>query len=161
MQDAIKAGDHIRAIIRGTGINQDGRTAGISLPSSEAQANLVKAVYRTAGLDPADTKFVEAHGAGTTAGDPLEAAAFASTVAEKATAEDQIYIGSAKSNFGHLEGVSGLVSLIKAALMLENKVILPNANFQNANPKISSMGMRLRVGCWLPEAGCLNFPCTC
>lgn len=152
MQDAIESGDCIRAIICGTGINQDGRTAGISLPSSEAQANLVKSVYQAAALDPVDTKFIEAHGTGTTAGDPLEAAAFASTIAQKATLEEPICIGSAKSNFGHLEGVSGIVSLIKAALMLEHKVLLPNANFKNANPRISSLGTQLRVGHWLPEA---------
>lgn len=160
LKDAIEAGDCIRAIIRGTGINQDGRTAGISLPSSEAQAKLVKSVYRSANLDPADTKFIEAHGTGTTAGDPLEAAAFASTIARKATPEDPICIGSAKSNFGHLEGVSGLVSLIKAALMLEHKVILPNANFNNANPKIGSLNTQLKVGQWLLEAHCLYFPYT-
>ena len=160
LQDAIEAGDCIRAIIRGTGINQDGRTAGISLPSSTAQASLVKSVYRSAGLDPTDTKFIEAHGTGTTAGDPLEAAAFASSIAQNATAEEPICIGSAKSNFGHLEGVSGIVSLIKAALMLEHKVILPNANFKDANPKISSLGIQLRVGRWLPENDSLYLPCS-
>ena len=161
MQDAIEAGDYIKAIIRGTGINQDGRTAGISLPSSEAQAKLIKSVYKAAGLNPADTKFIEAHGAGTTAGDPLEAAAFASTVAQKATPEEPLCIGSAKSNFGHLEGVSGIVSLIKAALMLEHKVLLPNANFQNANPKIGSLNTQLRVGVRLPQADCLYLSCNC
>ena len=146
LQDAIDAGDHVRAIIRGTGMNSDGRTPGISLPSSEAQAKLIRSVYRSAGLEPSDTKVIEAHGTGTTVGDPLEVSAFAATIAEGATAQDPVYIGSAKSNFGHLEGVSGIVSLIKAVLMLENQTILPTANFKVSNPKITSLGTQLQVG---------------
>ena len=71
LQDVIDAGDNIRAVIRGTGMNQDGRTPGISLPSSEAQAKLIRSVYSSAGLEPSDTKVIEAHGTGTTVGDPL------------------------------------------------------------------------------------------
>ncbi len=145
LQDAIDAGDNIRAIIRGTGMNQDGRTPGISLPSSEAQAKLIRSVYSSAGLEPSDTKVIEAHGTGTTVGDPLEASAFAATIAKGATAQDPVYIGSAKSNFGHLEGVSGIVSLIKGAMMLANKTILPTANFKVSNPKITSLGAQLQV----------------
>ena len=145
LQDAIDSGDNIRAIIRNTGMNQDGRTLGISLPSTDAQAALIRSVYDSAGLDPADTRYVEAHGTGTTVGDPLEAAAFAATIGEKACPEDPVFIGSVKSNFGHLEGVSGIVSIIKAAMMLENRVILPNANFETPNPKISSLGQTLKV----------------
>ena len=145
LQDAIDAGDNVRAIIRGTGMNQDGRTPGISLPSAEAQAKLIRSVYASAGLEPSDTKVIEAHGTGTTAGDPLEASAFAATIAKVATAQDPVYIGSSKSNFGHLEGVSGIVSLIKGAMMLANKTILPSANFKVANPKITSLGTQLQV----------------
>ena len=146
LQDAIDSGDNIRAIIRNTGMNQDGRTLGISLPSTDAQAALVRSVYESAGLDPTDTRCVEAHGTGTTVGDPLEAAAFAATIGKNASSEDPVFIGSAKSNFGHLEGVSGIVSIIKAAMMLENQVILPSANFQKPNPKIISLGQNLKVG---------------
>lgn len=145
LRDAINAGDNIRAIIRGTGINQDGRTPGISLPSSEAQAKLIRSVYSSVGLEPSDTKVIEAHGTGTTVGDPLEAAAFAATIAKGATAQDPVYIGSSKSNFGHLEGVSGIVSLIKGAMMLSNQTILPTANFKVSNPKITSLGTQLQV----------------
>lgn len=145
LRDAINAGDNIRAIIRGTGINQDGRTPGISLPSSEAQAKLIRSVYSSAGLEPSDTKVIEAHGTGTTVGDPLEATAFAATIATGATTQDPVYIGSSKSNFGHLEGVSGIVSLIKGAMMLSNQTILPTANFKVSNPKITSLGTQLQV----------------
>ena len=145
LRDAIDAGDNVRAIIRGTGINQDGRTPGISLPSAGAQAKLIRSVYSSAGLEPSDTKVIEAHGTGTTAGDPLEASAFAATIAKAATALDPVYIGSSKSNFGHLEGVSGIVSLIKGALMLANQTILPTANFKVSNPKITGLGKQLQV----------------
>ncbi|KAL9126148.1 MAG: hypothetical protein Q9217_004759 [Psora testacea] len=91
-------------------------------------------------LDPA-----RAHGTGTTVGDPLEAAAFAATIATRATSETPVFLGSAKSNFGHLEGVSGIVSVIKAAMMLEKHVILPSANFETPNPKIPSLGKTLEV----------------
>lgn len=145
LQDAIKAGDNIRAVIRGTGLNQDGRTIGISTPSAEAQAALIRSVYETAHLDLGDTSYIEAHGTGTTVGDPLEATALEATFIPRKTLQDPIYLGSAKSNFGHLEGASGLVSLIKTAMMLEKRIILPNANFENPNPKISSLGKTMKV----------------
>ncbi|KAL8795885.1 MAG: hypothetical protein Q9195_001765 [Heterodermia aff. obscurata] len=145
LQDALRAGDNIRAIIRNTGINQDGKTHGISLPDADTQASLIRSVYRSAGLDPTDTKVIEAHGSGTTVGDPIETSAFASTVAANSTSQDPVYIGSSKSNFGHLEGVSGIVSIVKAAMMLERRVILPSANFEKVNPKIISMGKQMKV----------------
>lgn len=85
-------------------MKQDGRTMGITLPSTDAQAALIRSVYDSAALDPTDTKFVEAHGTGTTIRDPLEAAAFAATIGRKASPESSVFIRSAKSNFGHLKG---------------------------------------------------------
>ena len=145
LQDALQAGDNIRAIIRNTGINQDGKTHGISLPDADTQASLIRSVYQSVGLDPTDTKVIEAHGSGTTIGDPIETSAIASTVAANSTPQDPVYIGSSKSNFGHLEGVSGIVSIVKAAMMLEHRLILPSANFEKANPKILSMGTQMKV----------------
>lgn len=145
LQDAIDDGDCIRAIIRNSGMNQDGKTMGISLPSTDAQAALIRSVYESADLDPTETKYIEAHGTGTTVGDPLEAAAFAATVGARANPEDPVFIGSVKSNFGHLEGVSGIVSVIKAAMMLEKRIILPNANFKIPNAKIEALRTGLKV----------------
>lgn len=146
LQNAIDAGDNIRAIIRNTGTNQDGRTLGISRPSAEAQAALIQAVYKSAQLNIAETAYVEAHGTGTKVGDPIEAAAIASTFeAHVDSTTEPVFIGSAKSNFGHLEGVSGILSLIKATMMLAKGVILPNANFEKANPEIPSIGNILNV----------------
>lgn len=132
-------------MIRNTGINQDGRTLGISRPSAEAQAALIRSVYESAHLDPGDTSYIEAHGTGTTVGDPLEATAFEAVFIPRKTPQDPIYLGSAKSNFGHLEGASGMVSVIKTAMMLEKRIILPNANFKTPNPKITSLGKTMKV----------------
>ncbi|OBT45611.1 Type I Iterative Polyketide synthase (PKS) [Pseudogymnoascus sp. WSF 3629] len=114
LNDAIRDGDPIRAVIRESGVNQDGRTAGITLPSSEAQERLIKSTYLRAGLDPLDTGYVEGHGTGTPAGDPIEAAAIASTFGPGRPADKSLRIGSVKTNVGHLEGASGLAGIIKA-----------------------------------------------
>ncbi|CAG8182959.1 unnamed protein product [Penicillium salamii] len=135
---AIRDGNTIRAVIANSGVNQDGRTQGITLPNSEAQEQLIRRVYREALLNPHDCGFVEMHGTGTKAGDPLEAAGVHRALGLGAgrSPTDPLYIGSSKSNFGHLEGASGMVSIIKAAMMLEKGQLLPNADFRAPNPEI-------------------------
>ena len=145
LADAIESGDTIRAVIRQTGINQDGKTPGITLPSKEAQQALIENVYDAAGLDPVETSYVEAHGTGTPAGDPLEASALARVFAPGRPADKPLRIGSVKSNMGHLEGCSGLAGLIKTVLMLENDLILPNRNFEKGNPHIPFDKWKLKV----------------
>jgi acyl transferase domain-containing protein len=136
LEDAIRNGDPIRAVIRGSGINQDGRTAGITLPSREAQASLIRRVYNKAGLNPLDTAYVEAHGTGTPAGDPLEAGAIASVFGERRAKNRPLLVGSVKTNIGHLEAASGLASVMKSVLILEKGLIPPNLNFEKVNPQI-------------------------
>lgn len=121
-------------------MNQDGRTMGITLSSTDAQAALIRSVYNCADLDSTDTKSVEAHEIETTIEDPLEVIIFAAMIGQKISPDSSVFIGSAKLNFGYLKGVSDIVSIIKAAMMLENQVNLPNANFETPNPKISSLG---------------------
>ncbi|KAH8815396.1 iterative type I polyketide synthase [Xylogone sp. PMI_703] len=135
LSDAVRDGDTIRAVVRGTGVNQDGRTAGISLPSSQAQEALMRKVYQNAGLGFEDTHMVEAHGTGTAAGDPLEASAIARTFASRRK-DIPLYIGAVKSSIGHLEGGAGIAGIIKSTLILENGIIPPNNNFEKPNPKI-------------------------
>lgn len=93
-------------------------------------------VYKTAGIDPSQTGYVEAHGTGTKVGDPLEAKALKAVFGEGRTAKQPLLVGSLKSNIGHLEGSSGVVSVIKTALMLERGFVLPNCNFSKANEEI-------------------------
>ncbi|CAI4212777.1 unnamed protein product [Parascedosporium putredinis] len=136
LADAIRDNDNIRAVIAGTGVNQDGRTNGITMPNGEAQLDLMRKVYRDAGLDPKLTGYVEAHGTGTKVGDPLEMRALHNMFNEGRSKLRPLYVGSVKTNVGHLEGASGIVSLIKATLMLERGYILPNYDFQKGNPEI-------------------------
>lgn len=132
-------------MIRGTGSNQDGRTAGIAFPSQSAQENLIRCVYARTGLDPSETDFVEAHGTGTQAGDPLETAAISQVFGTGRTADNPVRVGSIKTNVGHLEGASGVAGVIKAVLMLENRMFLPNRNFQKVNPRIHLEDWKLKV----------------
>jgi len=131
---AVRDGDTIRAVIRETGVNQDGRTPGITVPSAEAQERLIREVYWRAGLDLEQTRFVEAHGTGTATGDPIEAGALAR--AFKCRRDSPLYIGTIKSTIGHLEGGSGVASLIKSILILESGIIPPNFDLQQVNPKV-------------------------
>ena len=96
LDKALRDGDNIRAIIRNTGVNQDGKTAGITFPSCDAQAGLIKSVYEAAGLDPTDTDYVEAHGTGTAAGDPIEAEAIARSMTKNRPRGRPLIVGSVK-----------------------------------------------------------------
>ncbi|KEZ39405.1 putative polyketide synthase protein [Scedosporium apiospermum] len=136
LDQAIKDRDSIRAVIVGSGINQDGKTPGITMPNGEAQEALMRQVYTNSGLDPNDCGYVEAHGTGTKVGDPIEARAIHNVLAQKRSPRDPLLIGSVKSNIGHLEGASGIVAVMKAALMLERGFIIPNHDFKIPNPKI-------------------------
>lgn len=131
---AVRDGDTIRAVIRETGVNQDGRTSSITVPSAEAQERLIREVYWRAGLDMERTRFVEAHGTGTSTGDPIEAGALAR--AFKCRRDTPLYVGTIKSSIGHLEGGSGVASLIKSILILESAIIPANFDMQQVNPRI-------------------------
>ncbi|CCF42156.1 hypothetical protein CH063_12229, partial [Colletotrichum higginsianum] len=136
LDQAIRDNDSIRAVIRGTGINQDGKTPGITMPSGAAQEKLMRQIYRNAGLDPNDCGYVEAHGTGTKVGDPIEATAIHNVIGQNRSSKDPLFIGSVKSNIGHLEAASGIVGVIKAAMMLERGFLLPNHDFKKPNEKI-------------------------
>jgi acyl transferase domain-containing protein len=107
----------------------------MTLPSKSAQENLIRSVYKNAGLDISTTSYVEAHGTGTPAGDPVEASAIAAAWSERKSGTP-LYIGAIKSNIGHLEGASGVAGLIKSVQALEKAIIPPNINFEKVNPKI-------------------------
>ncbi|KAI0202478.1 hypothetical protein F4808DRAFT_468584 [Astrocystis sublimbata] len=143
LDDALRDGNPIRAVIRGTAINSDGKTVGLTNPSTEAQASLIRQAYQQAGISPGDTPVVECHGTGTATGDPLEVSAVVQVFTSEQSQET--YIGSVKPNIGHGEGAAGLSSLIKAVLSLERGTILPNIKFQSPNPKIPFTDASLRV----------------
>jgi acyl transferase domain-containing protein len=141
LDDAIRDGDPIRAVIRSTAINCDGKTPGMACPSSESQEQLIRRAYKAAQIrEIGTTAYFECHGTGTAVGDPLETAAIANIVDRTGT-----YIGSVKPNVGHSEGAAGITSLIKAVLSLEHKMIPPNINFSTPNPKIAFERAKLKV----------------
>ena len=145
LDQALRDNDPVRAVIVGSGLNQDGKTPGITMPNGDAQEALMRQVYRQSGLDPKACGFVEAHGTGTKVGDPIEATALHNVLGQGRTARDPLYIGSVKSNIGHLEAASGIAGIIKAALMLERGFILPNHDFTTPNPKIPWKEWSLKV----------------
>jgi len=145
LDDALRDGDPIRAVIRGSGLNQDGKTDTITTPSQEAQEELIRTVYRKAGLDPSQTAYFEAHGTGTPTGDPIEARAIASVFKDCKTREQPLLIGSVKTNVGHTETSSGLASIIKVALALEKRQIPPSINFEKPNEQLHLEEWNLKV----------------
>ncbi|KAF6811409.1 Lovastatin diketide synthase LovF 5 [Colletotrichum sojae] len=136
VSDAIRDGDVIRAVIRNSSTNQDGRSPGITQPTKAGQVALINHVYSRAGLDPSLTRFAEAHGTGTPVGDPIEASALAEVFAPHRSPESPLYVGALKSNVGHLEGAAGVAAVIKGVLALESGIIPGNIWHEKRNPKI-------------------------
>lgn len=144
LNDALKEGDPIRAIIRGTGTNQDGKTNGITSPSQEAQESLIASVYARAGLDPRDTGYVEAHGTGTVVGDTTEVNSIINSFCTGR--KTPLLLGSIKANLGHLESASGLAGLIEAILVLENGYIPPSVNLVTMKENLNLENSKIIVG---------------
>ena len=142
---AIANGDSIYAVVRGTAINQDGHTTGMTVPSGRAQEAMLRTALSNAGLAPGDIHYIEAHGTGTAVGDPIEAAAMGAVLSEGLPPGRSVAIGSVKTNIGHLEAASGMAGLIKAALAIRHRTIPPSLHFESPNPAIDFEGLRLRV----------------
>ncbi|EEP81156.1 hypothetical protein UREG_05998 [Uncinocarpus reesii 1704] len=142
---AIQHKDMIRGVIRHTGVNQDGKTLGITVPSAKAQESMIRQLYAEAGLDLGGTQYVECHGTGTPVGDPLEALAIAETFGKARTPGDPVFIGSIKSNIGHLEGASGLAQVTNSVFALEKAEIPANPWFNKPNPRIPMDKWNLQV----------------
>lgn len=145
LADALRDNDVIRGVIRGTAVNQDGGTAGITSPSAEAQIELIRTAYRNAGIGFDETGYFEAHGTGTVVGDLQETSAMAATFGRTRSKENPLYIGSSKTNIGHMEGASGLGGLIKALYSLEHGIIAPNVSFEEAPSTIPLDEWNLKV----------------
>lgn len=138
-------GDPIYAVIRGSAANNDGRSSGLMMPSQRAQEDVLRAAYRDAGVAPGQIHYVEAHGTGTNVGDPIEARAIGTVLAEGRPQDRPCIIGSVKTNIGHLEGGAGIAGLIKVALCLKHRMIPPNLHFDEPNPYIPWEELPLRV----------------
>ena len=146
LDQALADGDTIHAVIAGSGVNSDGHShGGINVPAAATQADLLRAVYRRAGVDPRTLAYLEAHGTGTAVGDPIEARALIDAVSGGRPESDPLLIGSVKTNIGHLETASGMAGLLKAVLCLKHRAVPRSLHFDTPNPGIDFEGGRLRV----------------
>ena len=140
--DADRNGRQVRALIRGTAVNHNGRTNGLTAPSPPAQIRLLRRALADAAADPAEVLYVEAHGTGTRLGDPIEAEALREVYG---AGEEPCAVGSVKTNFGHQEAAAGIMGLLKAMLVLQTGQVPPNVHFTRLNPEIDLQGTRLTV----------------
>ncbi|HDR9052400.1 TPA: AMP-binding protein [Burkholderia vietnamiensis] len=145
LDDALANGDTVFAVIRGSAVNQDGRSNGLTAPNGPAQQAVIADALRDAGVPAQDIGFVEAHGTGTPLGDPIELNALAAVLGESRAPDAHCWIGSVKTNIGHLESAAGIASLIKTALVLHHRAIPPNLHFRSINPQIAIDGTPFRI----------------
>ncbi|MBF6468391.1 SDR family NAD(P)-dependent oxidoreductase [Nocardia beijingensis] len=137
--------DRVYAVIRATGVNQDGRTMAIPVPNPVAQEQLARQVRDDAGVAAHEVSYLEAHGTGTAVGDPIELAALGAVYGAVDGRGEPVPVGSVKNNFGHTEAAAGVASLIKAALTLHHRTVAPQFELKTPNPEIEFDELRLRV----------------
>ena len=136
LADAVADRDRILAVVRGTAVNQDGRSGGLTVPNGTAQEAVIRRALSAAGIQGADVAYVEAHGTGTALGDPIEIRALASSLGPGRPPERPLLVGSVKTNVGHLESAAGVAGLIKAVLSLHHGEIPPHLHLRRPNPYV-------------------------
>lgn len=142
---AVADGDNILAVVAGSAVNTDGRKSGLTVPSADAQATLMRQAYEQAGISPSDIDYLEAHGTGTAVGDPIETRAIGAALAQQRSKDAPLPIGSVKSNLGHLEAASGVAGLVKALYVLRHRVVPATIGIKTLNPKIEFREWNLDV----------------
>ncbi len=158
LDDAIADGDTIRAVIRGSAINNDGSMKiGFTAPSAQGQAEVIAMAHAAADVPAESIGYVEAHGTGTTLGDPIEIKALTDVFREETDRRGFCAIGSVKTNIGHLDAAAGVAGFIKVVLALEHRELPPSLHFETANPQIDFDRSPFRVNTalvpWAPPAG--------
>jgi myxalamid-type polyketide synthase MxaE and MxaD len=156
LTDALRDGDNIYAVIKGTAVTQDGHTNGITVPNGESQKLAVSNALKSAGISPASVSYVEAHGTGTPVGDPIEVNAIGEIYGANRPAGEKCLVASVKTNIGHLEAAAGVAAFIKTALCLQHRQVPPHLHLSTLNPKIDldRLGLRVPRVCEpLPEIG--------
>ena len=151
LDDALAAGDFVHGVIRGSGLNQDGTTNGITAPSARSQERLECDVYDRFGIDPARIGLVEAHGTGTELGDPIEFNALVQSFRKYTGGVGYCAIGSIKTNIGHAKAAAGIAGLLKILLAFRHRQIPASLHFENVNPNIAFAGSPFRVATALSE----------
>jgi len=157
LSDALADGDRVLAIIRGSAINQDGSSGGLTVPSGPSQEAVIRMALAGAGLEPLQISYVEAHGTGTPLGDPIEINALAAALCKERAWDHPLIVGSVKTNIGHLEAASGIAGVIKVVLSLLHREIPAHLHFRTPNPHIDWKNMPIDVATqgrpWLPAEG--------
>ncbi|HLK58329.1 MAG TPA: aminotransferase class I/II-fold pyridoxal phosphate-dependent enzyme [Chthonomonadaceae bacterium] len=142
LSDALADGDNILALIRGSAVNHDGRSSGLTVPSGAAQQALLREALENAGLERSGVTYVEAHGTGTAVGDPIEVGALGSVYGDR---EQPLLLGSVKTNVGHLEWAAGICGLMKVVLSMQHGQIPASLHFVDPNPHIAWDNLPVRV----------------
>jgi amino acid adenylation domain-containing protein len=137
LSDAQRAGDRVLAVIRGSAVNQDGASSGLTVPRGPAQERVVRLALDRAGIEGKAVVYLEAHGTGTSLGDPIEVQAAAAALGAGREADRPLLLGSVKTNIGHLEAAAGIVGLIKVVLAMEHGIIPKQLHFEKPNPHIA------------------------
>ena len=145
VDDAIRDGDRILAVIRGTAVNHDGRSNGLSAPNGPAQEAVIRAALADAGLTPEQISYIEAHGTGTRLGDPIEIEALREVLCKGRSIDRPLVLGSVKTNIGHLESAAGIAGLLKLVLMLRHGKIPPHLNLRTLNPLLKLEGAPIEI----------------
>ena len=135
LSDAKKDGDPILAVIKGSSVNQDGSSGGLTVPNRISQERLLKQAARRAKMNPQDIHYIEAHGTGTSLGDPIEMGAIINAYAQERPSSNPLWVGSVKTNLGHLESAAGAAGVIKIILALQHQLIPKHLHFNQLNPK--------------------------
>src|SRR5690606_28832649 len=151
VKDAIADGDEILAVIKGSAVNSDGHSNGLTAPNPDAQIDVLSQAYADAGVDPREVDYIEAHGTGTILGDPIEATALGQVLGRGREADRPTLLGSAKTNFGHMESAAGAAGLAKISLGMNKDALPPTINFAGPNPYIDFDAARLGVVTETPE----------
>ena len=141
LSDALADGDRIVAVILGSAVNHDGHSSGLTVPNGSAQQEVIRAALANAGLNPSQVDYIEAHGTGTALGDPIEIRAMDAIFSQKSN----LYVGTAKTNIGHLESAAGVAGVIKVALALQHGMIPPNLHFSNPSTHIPWGTIPIRI----------------
>ncbi|MEO0408181.1 MAG: type I polyketide synthase, partial [Cyanobacteria bacterium P01_A01_bin.135] len=145
LSDAIAHQDNILALIRGSAVNQDGRSGGLTVPNGPSQQAAIRQALKRAGLEPGQISYIEAHGTGTPLGDPIEVGALGAVFGESHSAERPLYLGSVKTNIGHLEAAAGVAGLIKVVLAMQQETLPPHLHFQTPSPHIDWAALPVAV----------------
>jgi amino acid adenylation domain-containing protein len=152
LEDALEDRDHIRAVILGSAVNNDGaRKVGYLAPSVEGQAEVIAEALDFAGIDAADISYVETHGTGTVVGDPIEVRALTQAFCRFTSGSGYCGIGSLKTNVGHLDAAAGVAGLMKTVLALEHRQMPASLHFQNLNPHVELNGSPFFVNSQLSD----------